>query len=90
MREQFPNTFAAEMAVFLEERVPELVEKIVRLEYYKLTVEKSQGRPQTASISREQHKTDPKADMEEKKCFLGHRTGHLAKECKSVKPSKSQ
>ena len=43
---------------------------------------------------RTEHKTDIKADRkaqdQQEKCVLYHKTRHIAKECKAVKPSKPQ
>ena len=86
------------MAPFLKERVPESVEEMVRLaeQYMEAHGGTITGKTtKTFQKQRMEHKTDPKADRkaqdrQEKKCFLCHKTGHIAKECKSVKPSKPQ
>ena len=79
IREQFLNMCTAEIALFLEERVPKMVEEMVSL----------------AEQFMEAHKTEPKADRKtqdrlQSKCFLCHRTGHTANKCKPVKPLKPQ
>ena len=86
------------MAVFLKERVPESVEEMVRLsEQYMEAHVGTTTQKTTKSFQKQktEHKTDPNAnrkarDWQERRCVLCHRTGHIAKGCKSVKPHKPQ
>ena len=78
IREQFLNTFAVEMAVFLKERVPrESVEETVRLAEQHMEARSwwNHHREDHKSFQKQrtEHKTDPKADRkaqvgQEKKC----------------------
>ena len=92
IRDLFLNTCAVEMGLFLNERVPESVEEMVRMAEQYMEAHSGTITGKTTKSFRKQrteHKTDPKADSkaqdwQEKKCFLCHRTGHIAMECKSV------
>ena len=95
IREQFVNTCSAEMALFLRERVPKNISEMVKLaeqylEAHGMSLQKSQKLLKKPSghhqKSKDPSKTEQKeTDKNEGRCYVCHKQGHLAKDCRQAK-----
>ena len=95
IRDQFVNTCSAEMTLFLRERVPKDISVMVKLaEQYleaqrmsfqecQKPMKKLNGHHQK---SKDSSKTEQKeTDKNEGRCYVCHKQGHLAKDCRQAK-----
>ena len=95
IREQFVNTCSAEMALFLRERVPKNISEMVKLaehylEAHGMSLQECQKQTKKPSghhqKSKDSSKTKPKeTDKHESRCYVCHKQGHLAKDCRQAK-----
>ena len=93
--EQFANTCSAEIALFLRERVPKNISEMVKLaeqylEAHGISLQERQKRMKKPSRhyqkSKDLSKTEQKeTDKNEGRCYVCHKQGHLAKDCRQAK-----
>ena len=95
IREQFVNTCSAEMALFLRERVPKNISEMVKfadqyLEAHGTSLQERQ-KPTKKPSGHYQKPKDPSkteqkgTDKSEGRCYVCHKQGHLAKDCRQTK-----
>ena len=95
IREQFVNTCSAEMALFLRERVSKNISEMVKLveQYLEAHGIRLQGRQKLMKkpSGHSQKFKDPskaeqkETDKNEGRCYVCHKQGHLAKNCRQAK-----
>ena len=93
--EQFANTCSAGIALFLRERVPKNISEMVKLaeqylEAHGISLQERQKRMKKPSRhyqkSKDLSKTEQKeTDKNEGRCYVCHKQGHLAKDCRQAK-----
>ena len=95
IREQFVNTCSVEMALFIRERVPKNISEMVKLaeqylEAHGMSLQERQKSTKKPSGHHQKSK-DPckteqkKTDKNEGRCYICHKKGHLAKDCRQAK-----
>ena len=95
IQEQFVNTCSAEMALFLRERVPKNISEMVKLaeqylEAHGMSLQERQ-KPMKKPNGHHQKSKDPskteqkETDKNEGRCYVCHKQGHLAKDCRQAK-----
>ena len=95
IREQFENTCSAEMALFLRERVPKNISEMVKLaeqylEAHGMSLQERQKHTKKPNGHHQKSKDPSKSkqketDKNEGRCYVCHKQGHLAKDCKQAK-----
>ena len=94
------NTCSAEMALFLRERVPKNISEMIKLaeqylEAHRISLQERQKPTKKPSghcqKPKDPSKTEQKeADKNEGRCYVCHKQGHLAKDCRQAKAQQQQ